>query len=277
MTEQAKGERCRSCGYRGWCAPGRACCTGCDHRQLPNSRETVAECPSCKRWFQEPQYSMHRIQHKQPTPPPAHEPANAERWVCGHTDDEHSAPGPAKGGEARVEYAEGMMYPWRVIQGLEEDGETPNCVASLREKSVAEFVTGLINERDQLRKANGAKINTEHERICPYRAERDELAVTLEMIVDALNSGIHQHACSYCGHMTEGGRPETQAEIRAHMDQCTKHPMNQLRKANEALREGMRDLANGVLRIGWDRTADHVHEQAVQVIAQLDSDAERGD
>jgi hypothetical protein len=195
-----------------------------------------------------------------PTPPPAPEPA----------------PGPAKGGEARVEYAEGMMYPWRVIQGLEEDGETPNCVASLREKSVAEFVTGLINERDQLRKANGAKINTEHERICPYRAERDELAVTLEMIVDALNSGIHQHACSYCGHMTEGGRPETQAEIRAHMDQCTKHPMNQLRKANEALREGMRDLANGVLRIGWDRTADHVHEQAVQVIAQLDSDAERG-
>jgi hypothetical protein len=108
------------------------------------------------------------------------------------------APGPAKGGEARVEYAEGMMYPWRVIQGLEEDGETPNCVASLREKSVAEFVTGLINERAQLR------------------------------------------------------------------------------AANEALREGMRDLANGVLRIGWDRTADHVHEQAVQVIAQLDSDAERG-
>jgi hypothetical protein len=118
-----------------------------------------------------------------PTPPPAPE----------------LAPGPAKGGEARVEYAEGMMYPWRVIQGLEEDGETPNCVASLREKSVAEFVTGLINERAQLR------------------------------------------------------------------------------AANEALREGMRDLANGVLRIGWDRTADHVHEQAVQVIAQLDSDAERGD
>jgi hypothetical protein len=103
-------------------------------------------------------------------------------------------------------------------------------------------------------------INSTHERICPYRAERDELAVTLEMIVDALNSGIHQHACSYCGHMIEGGRPETQAEIRAHMDQCPKHPMNQLRKANEELEDKLAHtqfevdgMANTLARFAIDK------------------------
>jgi hypothetical protein len=198
MTEQAKGERC----------------------VYPN-------CADMKPWthMYRPEHCRHEPHERchpltPPTPPPAPKPANAERCdgdcdACKEIAEHENqvahlrrkyptcgkrkpAPGPAKGGEARVEYAEGMMYPWRVIQGLEEDGETPNCVASLREKSVAEFVTGLINERAQLR------------------------------------------------------------------------------AANEALREGLRDLANGVLRIGWDRTADHVHEQAVQVIAQLDSDAERG-
>jgi hypothetical protein len=205
MTEQAKGER-SPCG----CAspvphvPDLRCRREFEaalHRAYTDLIITSEEAmEALKKWDRE---------FGAPTPPPAPEPAKAKDCRCASVMDGRGgmcpahpcepAPGPAKGGEARVEYAEGMMYPWRVIQGLEEDGETPNCVASLREKSVAEFVTGLINERAQLR------------------------------------------------------------------------------AANEALREGMRDLANGVLRIGWDRTADHVHEQAVQVIAQLDSDAERGD
>jgi hypothetical protein len=192
MTEQAKGERCgRRAGDSG-CTAGPF--THVSHSERPHYNQLAGD------------YCETMYCHA-PTPPTAPEPAicpSCQEIRCDPDCDNpraarRPAPGPAKGGEARVEYAEGMMYPWRVIQGLEEDGETPNCVASLREKSVAEFVTGLINERAQLR------------------------------------------------------------------------------AANEALREGMRDLANGVLRIGWDRTADHVHEQAVQVIAQLDSDAERGD
>jgi DNA-binding XRE family transcriptional regulator len=132
--------------------------------QAKGERQTFAECPYCGRSLPEPVFSAHLGLAHQLTPPPAPEPAicpSCQEIRCDPDCDnpraaKRPAPGPAKGGEARVEYAEGMMYPWRVIQGLEEDGETPNCVASLREKSVAEFVTGLINERAQLRAANEA-------------------------------------------------------------------------------------------------------------------------
>jgi hypothetical protein len=144
MTEQAKGERC-ACG--GW--------------SLLYAGDTIRIYNGPLAWWE---HTDSRC--GSPTPPPAPEPAKAKDCRCASVMDGRGgmcpahpcepAPGPAKGGEARVEYAEGMMYPWRVIQGLEEDGETPNCVASLREKSVAEFVTGLINERAQLRAANEA-------------------------------------------------------------------------------------------------------------------------
>jgi hypothetical protein len=169
--------------------------------------------------------------------------------------------------EKRESSVAAQAKPESGIARIEVDPDDGEC--SLHIGSVCLGVSG----RDWLTTEAGM-INAGHEEACPYRAERDkaeqardaaiaerdELAVTLEMIVDALNSGIHQHACSYCGHMIEGGRPETQAEIRAHMDQCPKHPMNQLRKANEELEDKLAHtqfevdgMANTLARFAIDK------------------------
>ena len=41
----------------------------------------------------------------------------------------------------------------------------------------------------------------------------------------------------------------------------------------EVATDELRDLCNAVIRIGWDRTAADVHEQAVKIIAKLDNAA----
>jgi hypothetical protein len=182
-----------------------------------------------------------------PTPPPAPEPAKAKDCRCASVMDGRGgmcpahppepAPGPAKGGEARVEYA----------------GETPNCVASLREKSVAEFVTGLINERAQLRKAN--------------EELEDKLAHT-QFEVDGMANTLARFAIDKIGLIqpTEWDDRDLYRGIEMRF--------NKLKKANEelvaernALREGLREARDLLAR--YNRHTSLIDQQEVLRSVQM--------
>ena len=74
-----------------------------------------------------------------------------------------------------------------------------------------------------------------------------EQNVDLQVWVNDLQSGLYVN-CVYCGHCY-GPRETTPVSmadaLKAHVEQCPKHPMSALRERNRALVAALRDIADG--------------------------------
>lgn len=103
----------------------------------------------------------------------------------------------------------------------------------------------------------------------PYTQDKDLEIARLNAMVNDLQSGMYVN-CVYCGHRYGPGEttPVSMADVlKAHIEQCPKHPMSQLKAKNSVLVSAIRKA------IAWARSGSERRDRLSDILTgALDSE-----